>query len=86
MKVWITSHVLGSGIFEMDAEIVNNKHAKGKRGRDYVFTTAWFKTRAEAVVDAKKQRDAKVAQLYAQIERLKAETFEGDGLLGGKAK
>ena len=78
MKVWITKHALTQGVeiwngkttdygmFERDATFYDRYRHKGE----------WWPSRAEAIADALKRRDRKIASLKKQLARLEALTFE----------
>lgn len=75
MKVWITKFALTKGLFEMNAEILNNKYASGKHEGAALFTRDWVRTRAEATVAAESMRVARIASLKKSIAKLEKLTF-----------
>lgn len=81
MTAFITKHALTRGIFEIEADIVD--HAKrtirqtvGGKGINCYYTgREWWKTKDEAVTQARRMRDEKIKSLKNQIEKLKQMMF-----------
>lgn len=75
MKVWITKYALTTGIFEMNAEIVDGKYASGKTPRGgAIFTREFAKSAAEAAKKGDAMRKSRIASLkksIAKLEKLK---------------
>lgn len=79
MKVWITKYALTQGIFEAEAEVIEDGTVRvrqefivsyyHKEGRD------WHKTKESAVAKAEEMRKKKIASLKKQIEKLEKKKF-----------
>ena len=82
MKVWITKHVLGEGIKEVDALVDENgnysyKHNDSTTIRLMNFGAGvdWFFLYAPAKAKAEQMRQAKIASLKKQIAKLEKLEF-----------
>lgn len=71
MKVWITKYALTTGVFVMNAEIVDGKYASGGN----VFTIDFVTSETEAKGAFERKRKAKIASLKKQITKLEAAKF-----------
>ena len=81
MKVFLTKYALTLGIIETNADLVSNgqghRFARGTIPNGNKFSTSeWAPTLAEAKAKAEALRDAKIQQLYRQIDRLRMLTIE----------
>lgn len=77
MKVWITKYALTTGLFEIDAEIVDGTYAsqiRANRGSGH-FTREWTRTREEALVVAENMRKKRIASLEKSIKKLQKLRF-----------
>lgn len=74
MKVWITTYALTKGIYEVEAEIIDDKYAKTP-GPWSLFTKDWTKSKEDAVRIADEMRVRKIASLKKSIKKLEALKF-----------
>lgn len=75
VKVWITKYALTKGLFEMEAEIVDNKYASGRYDGLQLFTRDWAHSRAEAVAVAENMRESRLKSLKKSIAKLEKMPF-----------
>jgi hypothetical protein len=80
MRVYITKHALTTGILAAQAERFDDTMIKvpspKRGGRDtFYHNKDWVRTKQEAVARAKAMRDAQIASLGRQLDRLAALTF-----------
>jgi hypothetical protein len=80
IAAWLTLNVLKTGVIR---KVVGRTYPNGTllydTGRGYsVYAQPgeWFTSRAEAVVEAKRQRDARAVKARAEIATIEAYTFE----------
>lgn len=78
-NIWVTKYALSSGIFEAEAEIVDDTMAvvrQYKGGLDiYLHRNEWHTNQADALFDARTRRSRKIASLHKQIRKLENMDF-----------
>lgn len=80
MKVWITKYALTKGVFEVEGEVKDNCFIGGNVIAGWYYASylgkQWHRTKADALDEAERMRDAKVKSLRKQITKLEAMTFD----------
>lgn len=84
MKVYITKYALTQGIIEIDIEKIRNFSIIEDKDMlcfndghpVYFHKGEWCRSKEEAIQDAEKKREKKVASLRKQLEKLENLKFE----------
>jgi hypothetical protein len=73
--VYVTKYALTTGVFSLNAEIVDGKYAKG--GGHFLAEGDWWYSEYHAENKAKTMAEKKIASLKKQIEKLEAQQKKG---------
>jgi hypothetical protein len=83
VKVWITKYALSQGIYSTDAEIctdISDKMISVKEKGSYYdqcfHKPDWYETMKEALEQAEKMKQRKIASLKKQVKKLESLKFE----------
>lgn len=80
MKVWITKFALSTGIYEIEAKVVDNTDGKIveqiARTGDRYNRLEWHETKELAIKRAEEMRAMKIDSLQKQIKKFEAMKFE----------